>query len=123
MVNHVQVQRNKRNTLLYGHRRECCKGRIHWRKLKVLSIVTSHWLSLEASRWRSCYWAGRTLFLLQLGWEEYVGGAGAHLPVGSVVSYERHVVLEFSQPPHSIEMRVLFIKFSQDYNKTKRTGK
>lgn len=41
------------------------------------------------------------------------------LPVRSVVSFERHVVLEFSQLPNSIEMRVLFINFRRMITKLK----
>lgn len=40
-----------RGALFYGLGRSCCKGSIHWRKLKVGSIVTFHWPSYSGFPW------------------------------------------------------------------------
>lgn len=61
MVNYVKVLRNKGEELLfYGLGRGCCKQRVHWRKLRVQSVVTFHWPS----------YGGPPLAELLLGQEE-----------------------------------------------------
>ena len=54
----------------------CCKRRFHWRKLEVLSVVTSHWLSSGRLPLAELFLGRRTLFL------HPVGGADLSLPVG-----------------------------------------
>ena len=41
---HLEVLKNKRQMLFYGLG-GACKLSIHWRELKVPSVVTFHWLS------------------------------------------------------------------------------
>ena len=79
----ANLEKQRRGTLLYGLRRDCCKGRIHWRTSAVQSTVTSHWLSS----------GGLPLVELLLGRQETfpspaevlvsfpVGDASASLPV------------------------------------------
>lgn len=63
-------EKQSRGTLFYGLERSCCKPRAHWRKLKVQSIVTFHWLSYD---------------LLPLA-ELFLGKEESFLPLAEVVS-------------------------------------
>lgn len=62
---HIQVQRNKGEEFFYDLGGAVVnERRVHWRKLKVPSIVTFHWLTYGSLPLMSCYWARRNLFFL-----------------------------------------------------------
>ena len=69
----------------YGLGRGCSKGRVHWRKLKVQSIVTFHWLRD----------GGLPLAELLLGKEDFF-----HPPVQ---------VVEWSHFPSEVQVAHLFL--------------
>ena len=97
-------RKTKKRKLFYALGRRCCKWRVHWRKLRVWSLVTFYWLSYGSPPpigWAVTGWGG--IFSTSFRGSKVVSLPALSFPVGVLLWVKWHLCeTSFFQPPDSI---------------------